>query len=130
MGFRCQRCYYYDNDEFTIDNQVLSFSIYCLSPDVGTGTASSDRAWYNVSESGTIEFRYGISDDDFDRATLQNVPGQVTSNRWTNSLAYGGIGAVVHFQKEHGTLDLPSSMILDSVVRKRSSLESTELDQR
>ena len=61
-----------------------------LSPDVGTGATSSDRAWYNVGETGTIEFRYGISDDDFDRATLQNVPGPGSpATDGPTSLAYG-----------------------------------------
>ncbi|MDP6223645.1 MAG: hypothetical protein QGF34_01125 [Candidatus Poseidoniaceae archaeon] len=78
-------------DEFTIDNQVPVITAFtALSPDVGTGAASSDRAWYNVSESGTIEFRYGISDDDFDRATLQNVPGPGSpATDGPTSLAYG-----------------------------------------
>jgi len=78
-------------DEFTIDNQVPVITAFTvLSPDVGTGATSSDRAWYNVSESGTIEFRYGISDDDFDRATLQNVPGPGSpATDGPTSLAYG-----------------------------------------
>ena len=79
------------SDEFTIDNQVPVITAFtALSPDVGTGTASSDRAWYNVSQSGTIEFRYGISDDDFARATLQNVPGPGSpATDGPTSLAYG-----------------------------------------
>jgi len=78
-------------DEFTIDNQVPVITAFtALSPDVGAGTTSSDRAWFNVSQTGTIEFRYGISDDDFDRATLQNVPGPGTpATDGPTSLAYG-----------------------------------------
>jgi len=78
-------------DEFTIDNQVPVITAFtALSPDVGSGTTSSDRAWFNVSQTGTIEFRYGISDDDFDRATLQNVPGPGTpATDGPTSLAYG-----------------------------------------
>ena len=78
-------------DEFTIDNQVPVITAFTtLSPDVGTGATSSDRAWYNVGETGTIEFRYGISDDDFDRATLQNVPGPGSpATDGPTSLAYG-----------------------------------------
>ena len=78
-------------DEFTIDNQVPVITAFTtLSPDVGTGATSSDRAWYNVSETGTIEFRYGISDDDFNRATLQNVPGPGSpATDGPTSLAYG-----------------------------------------
>lgn len=78
-------------DEFTIDNQVPVITAFtALSPDVGTGATSSDRAWYNVAQTGTIEFRYGISDDDFDRATLQNVPGPGSpATDGPTSLAYG-----------------------------------------
>ena len=78
-------------DEFTIDNQVPVITAFtALSPDVGAGTTSSDRAWFNVSQTGTIEFRYGISDDDFDRATLQNVPGPGTpATDGPTSLSYG-----------------------------------------
>ena len=78
-------------DEFTIDNQVPVITAFTtLSPDVGTGATSSDRAWYNVGETGTIEFRYGISDDDFNRATLQNVPGPGSpATDGPTSLAYG-----------------------------------------
>lgn len=78
-------------DEFTIDNQVPVITAFtALSPDVGTGASSTDRAWFNVSETGTIEFRYGISDDDFDRATLQNVPGPGTpAADGPTSLSYG-----------------------------------------
>ena len=78
-------------DEFTIDNQVPVITAFtALSPDVGTGATSSDRAWYNLGETGTIEFRYGISDDDFDRATLQNVPGPGSpATDGPTSLAYG-----------------------------------------
>lgn len=79
------------SDEFTIDNHIPEITVFtALSPDIGTGTASTDRAWFNVSETGTIEFRYGISDDDFDRATLQNVPGPGTpATDGPTSLSYG-----------------------------------------
>ena len=79
------------SEEFTIDNQVPVITAFtALSPDIGSGTSSSDRAWFNLSQSGTIEFRYGISDDDFNRATLQNVPGPGTpANDGPTSLSYG-----------------------------------------
>ena len=78
-------------DEFTIDNHVPEITAFTvLSPNVGSGAASTDRAWFNVGETGTLEFRYGISDDDFDRATLQNVPGPGSpSTDGPTSLAYG-----------------------------------------
>lgn len=77
--------------EFTIDNHVPDITAFTvLSPDVGTGASSTDRAWFNVAESGTLEFRYGVSDDDFDRATLQNVPGPGSPfTDGPSSLAYG-----------------------------------------
>ena len=77
--------------EFTIDNHIPDITAFTvLSPDIGTGESSTDRAWFNVAESGTLEFRYGVSDDDFDRATLQNVPGPGSpSTDGPTSLAYG-----------------------------------------
>ena len=79
------------SDEFTIENQVPVITAFTvLSPDVGTGATSSNRAWFNVSQTGTLEFRYGLSDDDFDRATLQNVPGPGSpAADGPTSLAYG-----------------------------------------
>jgi uncharacterized membrane protein YjfL (UPF0719 family) len=79
------------SEEFTIDNQIPVITAFtALSPDIGSGASSSDRAWFNLSESGTIEFRYGISDDDFSRATLQNVPGPGTpATDGPTSLSYG-----------------------------------------
>ena len=79
------------SEEFTIDNQVPVITAFtALSPDIGSGTSSSDRAWFNLSQSGTIEFRYGISDDDFNRTTLQNVPGPGTpATDGPTSLSYG-----------------------------------------
>ena len=77
--------------EFTIDNHVPDITAFTvLSPEVGTGTSSTDRAWFSIAESGTLEFRYGVSDDDFNRATLQNVPGPGTpSTDGPSSLTYG-----------------------------------------
>ncbi|MEC8143310.1 MAG: hypothetical protein VX071_07410, partial [Candidatus Thermoplasmatota archaeon] len=43
-------------DEFTIDNHIPEITAFTvLSPDVGSGSASTDRAWFNVSETGTLE---------------------------------------------------------------------------
>ena len=79
------------SDEFTIDNHIPEITAFtALSPNVGSGSSSTDRAWFNVSQTGTLEFRYGISDDDFDRATLQNVPGPGTpATDGPTSLSYG-----------------------------------------
>ena len=55
--------------EFTIDNHIPDITAFTiLSPDVGTGVSSTDRAWFGIAETGTLEFRYGVSDDDFDFA--------------------------------------------------------------
>ena len=77
--------------EFTIDNHVPGITAFTvLSPNVGAGTSSSDRAWFSIPETGTLEFRYGVSDDDFNRATLQNVPGPGSpSTDGPSSLTYG-----------------------------------------
>ena len=77
--------------EFTIDNHVPDITAFTvLSPNVGAGTSSSDRAWFSIDETGTLEFRYGVSDDDFNRATLQNVPGPGSpSTDGPSSLTYG-----------------------------------------
>ena len=77
--------------EFTIDNHVPDITVFTvLSPEVGTGTSSADRAWFSIAETGTLEFRYGVSDDDFNRATLQNVPGPGSpSTDGPSSLTYG-----------------------------------------
>jgi hypothetical protein len=77
--------------EFTIDNHVPEVTAFTvLSPDVGTGASSTDRAWFSIAETGTLEFRYGVSDDDFDRAILQNVPGPGSpSTDGPSSLSYG-----------------------------------------
>jgi hypothetical protein len=79
------------SDEFTIDNHIPEITAFtALSPNVGSGSSSTDRAWFNVSQTGTLEFRYGISDDDFDRATLQNVPGPGTpATDGPTTLSYG-----------------------------------------
>ncbi|MGA0331652.1 MAG: CARDB domain-containing protein [Candidatus Poseidoniaceae archaeon] len=79
------------SEEFTIDNHIPEITAFtALSPNVGSGASSTDRAWFNVSQTGTLEFRYGISDDDFDRATLQNVPGPGTpATDGPTSLSYG-----------------------------------------
>ena len=77
--------------EFTIDNHVPEVTAFTvLSPDVGTGASSTDRAWFSIAETGTLEFRYGVSDDDFDRAILQNVPGPGSpSTDGPSILSYG-----------------------------------------
>ena len=108
------------SDEFTIDNHIPEITAFtALSPDIGTGASSTDRAWFNVSQTGTIEFRYGISDDDFDRASLQNVPGPGTpASDGPTSLAYGWDWSTGAFSE--GTWD-PRLTVFDN-----SGLSSSE----
>ncbi|MEC8311753.1 MAG: CARDB domain-containing protein, partial [Candidatus Thermoplasmatota archaeon] len=76
---------------FTVANQVpviTAFSV--LNPGAGNGTSSNDRWWFATPANGTLQFRWGASDDDLERATLSNVPG--TGNPASDgpgTLAYG-----------------------------------------
>ena len=64
------------SDSFNIANQrpiITAFTV--LDADAGTGSSTSDRAWFNIDALGTLSFRWGVSDDDLKQATLTNVPG-------------------------------------------------------
>ena len=79
------------SNSFTIENQVPEITIFTvLNPATGSGTSASDRAWFNIDSTGTLEFRWGANDDDLLRASLINVPGPSTpSNDGPGSIAYG-----------------------------------------
>ncbi len=79
------------SNSFTIDNQVPEITIFTvLNPDTGAGTSASDRAWFNIESTGTLEFRWGAIDDDLLRASLVNVPGPSTPpNDGPGTIAYG-----------------------------------------
>ena len=76
---------------FTVANQVPIITAFTvLNPGAGSGTSSNDRWWFATPANGTLQFRWGASDDDLERATLSNVPG--TGNPSTDgpgTLAYG-----------------------------------------
>ena len=76
---------------FSIANQqplITEFTI--LNPVIGDGSSSTQRMWFNTPTDGTLEFRYSVSDDDFDRASLSNAPGPGTPALDSgNSLNYG-----------------------------------------
>ena len=76
---------------FTVANQVPVITAFTvLNPGAGSGTSSNDRWWFATPANGTLQFRWGASDDDLERATLSNVPG--TGNPATDgpgTLAYG-----------------------------------------
>ncbi|MEC7723767.1 MAG: Ig-like domain-containing protein [Candidatus Thermoplasmatota archaeon] len=76
---------------FTVANQVPVISAFSvLNPGAGNGTSSNDRWWFATPANGTLQFRWGASDDDLERATLSNVPG--TGNPASDgpgTLAYG-----------------------------------------
>ncbi|MGB0265296.1 MAG: OmpL47-type beta-barrel domain-containing protein [Candidatus Poseidoniaceae archaeon] len=76
---------------FSIANQqplITEFTI--LNPIIGDGSSSTQRMWFNTPADGTLEFRYSVSDDDFDRASLSNAPGPGSPALDSgNSLNYG-----------------------------------------
>ena len=80
------RAYGYDSEDnmtvivesgaFTIANQVPVITSFTLADAItGSGTSPTDRAWFNLSANGTLEFAWSASDDDLAYATLANVPG-------------------------------------------------------
>ena len=79
------------SDSFTIDNQVPEITIFTvLNPVIGSGDTANDRAWFNIDSTGTLEFRWGVNDDDLLRASLVNVPGPSTPpNDGPSSISYG-----------------------------------------
>lgn len=79
------------SDSFTIDNQIPEITIFTvLNPVIGSGDTANDRAWFNIDSTGTLEFRWGVNDDDLLRASLVNVPGPGTPpNDGPGSISYG-----------------------------------------
>ena len=79
------------SDSFTIDNQVPEITIFTvLNPVTGSGDSANDRAWFDIDSTGTLEFRWGVNDDDLLRASLVNVPGPSTPpNDGPGSISYG-----------------------------------------
>ena len=80
------RAYGYDSEDnmtaivesgaFTIANQVPVITSFTIADAItGSGTSPTDRAWFNLSANGTLEFTWSASDDDLAYATLANVPG-------------------------------------------------------
>ena len=78
-------------DSFSIANQVpeiIQFEV--LNPDYGTGSSASDRAWFNIDATDTLQFVWNALDDDLLRATLSNVPGPgAPANDGPSSINYG-----------------------------------------
>ncbi len=76
---------------FTVANQVpviTAFSV--LNPGAGSGTSSNDRWWFSTPANGTLQFRWGASDDDLERATIANLPGSGNPpSDGPGTLAYG-----------------------------------------
>ncbi len=79
------------SNNFTIANQIpviTSFSV--LSPDHGSGASNSDRAWFDIEETGTLSFSWNAVDDDLTHAGLVNVPGSGSvANDGPGTLDYG-----------------------------------------
>ena len=60
---------------FTVANQVPVITAFTVLNPGWNGTSSNDRWWFATPANGTLQFRWGASDDDLERATLSNVPG-------------------------------------------------------
>ena len=79
------------SSNFTVANQVPVITAFnVLNPGAGNGSSSNDRWWFATPANGTLQFRWGASDDDLERATISNVPG--SGNPATDgpgTLAYG-----------------------------------------
>ena len=78
-------------DSFSIANQVpeiIQFEV--LNSDYGTGSSASDRAWFNIDATDTLQFVWNALDDDLLRATLSNAPGPgAPANDGPSSINYG-----------------------------------------
>ena len=78
-------------DSFSIANQVpeiIQFEV--LNSDYGTGSSASDRAWFNIDATDTLQFVWNALDDDLLRATLSNVPGPgAPANDGPSTINYG-----------------------------------------
>jgi len=90
-----------ESESFTIDNQVpviTDFSI--LNSEYGTGQSTSDRAWFSIATTDTLQFTWNAVDDDLLRATLSNVPGPgAPSSDGPTNLNYGWDWASGDFQE-------------------------------
>ena len=61
-----------------------------LNSDYGTGSSASDRAWFNIDATDTLQFVWNALDDDLLRATLSNAPGPgAPANDGPSSINYG-----------------------------------------
>ncbi len=76
---------------FNVVNQVPVITIFTvLNAAVGTGNSASDRAWFGIDTDGTLEYRWGASDDDISYASISVVPGPgAPPNDGPSSISYG-----------------------------------------
>ncbi len=82
---------WFTSNQFTIANQIPVITSFALTNSgAGSGTTALDRAWYSLTEDGTLGFTWSASDDDLTHASLANVPGPGSpSNDGPGNLAYG-----------------------------------------
>jgi len=70
---------WFTSGNFNIVNQVPVITSFELTNSgTGSGTSSTNRAWYNISTDGTLYFTWTATDDDLAYASLANVPGPGT----------------------------------------------------
>lgn len=76
---------------FTIDNQVPIITQFTVANiEYGTGTSASDRAWFSIDSTASLDFSWNAADDDLLRATLTNVPGPgAPASDGPSNIAYG-----------------------------------------
>ena len=64
---------------FTIDNTAPSNpSLSTNGANIGDGSSTINRAWFNIPSAGTINFDWSATDSHLSHATLTNVPGSGT----------------------------------------------------
>lgn len=64
---------------FTIDNTAPSNLVLSTNgANIGDGTSTINRAWFNMASTGTMNFDWSASDSHLSHATLTNVPGSGT----------------------------------------------------
>mgnify|MGYP001179852698 CR=1 FL=1 len=61
---------------FTVDNtDPVNLQFAVLSPNLGSGSSISDRAWFNIPSTGVLSFTWNATDAHLSHAALTGVPG-------------------------------------------------------
>ena len=61
---------------FFVDNTAPSSLTFSVDDaEIGDGSSIANRAWFDISESGSMVFRWNASDDNLEKAVISGVPG-------------------------------------------------------